>query len=40
MRRSSSKHYPGIDWSRLKDRLVYLPGGLILIYGLWLSLTA
>ena len=27
------------DWSRLKERIVYLPGAVVLIYGLWLSLT-
>ncbi len=24
---------------RLRDRLVYVPGALILLYGFWLSLT-
>jgi len=28
-----------IDWSALKDRLVYLPGAAIMAYGLWLTLT-
>jgi len=27
-------------WSRIRERLVYLPGGLVLLYGFWLSLTA
>jgi hypothetical protein len=26
-------------WSRLINRLIYLPGAAILIYGLWLSVT-
>ena len=26
--------------SQLRERLVYLPGGLVLLYGFWLSLTA
>ena len=29
---------PGDRW-RLKERLVYLPGAVILTYGLWLSLA-
>jgi hypothetical protein len=29
-----------IDWSRLTNRLVYLPGGAILAFGFWLMLTA
>jgi hypothetical protein len=29
-----------IDWSRLLDRLVYLPGAAIMAYGIWLTLTA
>ena len=40
MGRPSNKHQWSIDWSRVKERLVYLPGGLILLYGFWLSLTA
>jgi len=31
---------PATDWSRLKERLVYFPGAVVLTYGLWLSLTA
>jgi hypothetical protein len=27
-----------IHWSRIIERLVYLPGALILGYGLWLTL--
>ena len=27
-------------WFHVRDRLVYIPGALILIYGFWLSLTA
>ena len=27
-------------WNRLAERLVYLPGALVLIYGFWLSLSA
>jgi len=27
-------------WLRLRERLVYIPGGLVLLYGFWLSLTA
>jgi len=30
----------GVNWPRLQERLVYLPGAMVLIYGLWLSLTA
>ena len=29
-----------IDWSRFRDRLVYLPGAVILTYGSWLALAA
>ena len=29
-----------IDWRRLKNRLVYVPGAAILAYGFWLTLTA
>ena len=28
-----------IDWTRLKQQMIYLPGAVILVYGLWLSLT-
>jgi hypothetical protein len=27
-----------IDWSRIRDRLIYLPVAFILGYGLWLAL--
>ncbi len=27
-------------WSHVRVRLVYIPGGLVLLYGFWLSLTA
>ncbi len=27
-------------WFRVRDRLVYIPGALVLVYGLWLSLSA
>ena len=27
-------------WNRFLERLVYLPGALVLAYGFWLSLTA
>ena len=30
----------GIDWQRLRERLIYLPGAVILAYGFWLTLTA
>jgi hypothetical protein len=36
--RNSQNHLP-VDWSRLKDRLVYLPGAAILAYGFWLALS-
>ena len=39
MDRPSNKHQSSIDWSRVKGRLVYLPGGLIMLYGLWLSIN-
>lgn len=26
-------------WSRLINRLIYLPGAVIILYGLWLSVT-
>lgn len=26
-------------WLRFRQRLVYLPGALVLLYGFWLSLT-
>ncbi len=26
-------------WFRARDRLVYIPGALVLAYGIWLSLT-
>ena len=39
MYRRNNKHQSSIDWSRVRERLVYLPGGLILLYGFWLSLT-
>jgi len=26
-------------WSKLTNRLVYLPGAAIILYGLWLSMT-
>ncbi len=26
-------------WFRMRDRLVYIPGVLVLVYGIWLSLT-
>ena len=28
-----------IDWSRLRQHMIYLPGAVILIYGFWLSLS-
>ena len=29
----------GIDWSRIRERLVYVPGAIVLAYGFWLSVT-
>jgi len=26
-------------WSKLKQRIIYLPGAVIILYGFWLSLT-
>ena len=26
-------------WSMLKQRIIYLPGAVIILYGFWLSLT-
>lgn len=40
MERSNYQNPTGIGWSQLMGRLVYLPGGVILTYGLWLALTA
>ncbi len=28
------------SWNRFVERLVFLPGALVLIYGFWLSLSA
>ena len=39
MERPNHRNHSNIDWSRVKESLVYLPGGLILLYGLWLALT-
>jgi hypothetical protein len=39
MERQSYQNQSGIGWSSLKERLVYLPGAVVLVYGLWLSLT-
>lgn len=39
MDRMGNKNQSSFDWSRLRERLIYLPGGLILLYGLWLTLT-
>ena len=36
--RLSSKYVNA--WLHLRERLVYIPGGLVLLYGFWLSLTA
>jgi hypothetical protein len=30
---------PSSGWSRLINRLIYLPGIVIVLYGFWLSLT-
>ena len=27
-------------WTRIRERLIYLPGAVVLIYGFWLSLSA
>ncbi len=27
-------------WVRLRQRLIYLPGAVVLLYGFWLSLSA
>ena len=27
-------------WLRLRHRLIYLPGALVLLYGFWLALSA
>ena len=40
MERQNYQNQFSTDWSRLKDRLLYLPGALILGYGFWLTLTA
>ena len=42
MQRLDDRHsYRGTTiWMRFKQRLVYLPGALILLYGFWLSLGA
>jgi len=40
MQRQSHQIQFNVDWLVLKDRLVYLPGALILGYGFWLTLTA
>jgi len=37
-RRSYQNQLP-VDWSRLTNRLVYLPGAAILAYGFWLALS-
>jgi len=39
MERQNYRLHSAIDWSRLRRRLIYLPGAIILAYGLWLSLT-
>ena len=42
MQRQEYRHsYRGTSiWYRFRQRLVYLPGALVLAYGFWLSLTA
>ena len=40
MQQQSYKNQLRIDWSRFRDRLVYLPGAAILTYGFWLTLAA
>jgi hypothetical protein len=40
MERQNYQIYFSIDWSRLTNRLVYLPGAAILAYGFWLTFTA
>lgn len=42
MQRLDFRHsYRGTNvWNRFRDRLVYIPGALVLAYGIWLSLTA
>jgi hypothetical protein len=40
MERQNYQFHFSIDWSRLTNRLVYLPGAAILAYGFWLTLTA
>lgn len=27
-------------WNRIKERLIYLPGAVVLVYGFWLSFNA
>lgn len=39
MARRNYQNHSGIEWLHLKQRLVYLPGAVILAYGFWLSLT-
>jgi hypothetical protein len=39
MHRRNYQNHSGIDWSAITGRLVYLPGAVILVYGVWLSLT-
>ncbi len=39
MERQYPRKQTSRDWPRLKERLIYLPGGVILAYGFWLSLT-
>jgi hypothetical protein len=40
MERQNYQFHFSIDWSRLTNRLIYLPGAVILSYGFWLTLTA
>jgi hypothetical protein len=39
MERQSYQIHFSIDWPRLKNSLVYVPGAAILAYGFWLTFT-
>ena len=40
MQRTRRHQRIGIDWTRLMQQIIYLPGALVLLYGFWLSLSA
>ena len=39
MTKQDFRNHSNFDWAQLKDRLVYLPGAVILVYGMWLTLS-